>query len=122
MIAKGFNSDALRHELVKTPEGRLLVSVFVQAIHDLSKVPNATERRNFIRKKSHTWLMNDSYMLDICCWLLDVDIDILRENIESRKFIKSMATDIHKYYIGKKRFDVLDNGEDILSEFEGDGL
>ena len=118
MITRGFESDALRQELAKTPEGRLLVSVFVQAIHDLSKKPNNKERKDYNRRKAYVWIMHDSYMLEMCCWLLDLDIELLRKNIDNLDFVKSMASDIHRYYIGRKKFDTIDDNTDILDEFD----
>jgi hypothetical protein len=120
MITSGFGSDALRQELAKTPDGRLLVSVFVQAVHDLSKKPSNEERKNYNRRKAYVWIMNDSYMLELCCWLVNVDINDLRKNIDSLDFVKSMQKDIHRYYIGRKKFDTLDDSSDILDDFEED--
>ena len=121
MIAKGFGSDALRHEMAKTSEGRLLVNIFVQAIYDLSKKQNARERANYVRRKAYVWLTNDSYMLDLCCWLLNINIDELRDNLNNREFIQHMQDNIYKYYIGRKKFEVADEEDDFLDEFdEGD--
>lgn len=66
-------------DIANTPEGRLFISVFIQALVDL----NYEVKYN---KPLHTmrWFKSNNEMLDLICWILGWHRDILLKRIEAK--------------------------------------
>lgn len=66
-------------DIANTPEGRLYISVFLQALADL----NYEVKHN---KPLHTmrWFKSQNEMLDLICWILGWHRDILLKRIEAK--------------------------------------
>jgi hypothetical protein len=65
--------------LAATPEGRLITSIFIQALEDLE-----FELKENYPLDTLEWFMSDSPMLHISCWILDWNVNSLRTKIKER--------------------------------------
>jgi hypothetical protein len=65
--------------LIATPEGRLMTAIFIQALEDLE-----FELKENYPLETLDWFMSDSPMLHIACWLLEWNVQSLREKIMQR--------------------------------------
>jgi hypothetical protein len=99
MIVKGGETQ-LRNQLAASPEGRLIAAIFVRALHDYSKQQNKSDQKKQLRSQAYRWLMAESDILKLAVWLLDVDIDELRDQMGNRDFIDNMFQKLHSYYLG----------------------
>ena len=65
--------------LIATPEGRLITAIFIQALEDLD-----FELKEGYPLDTLDWFMSDSPMLHISCWLLEWNVNSLRQKIRDR--------------------------------------
>jgi hypothetical protein len=65
--------------LVATPEGRLITAIFIQALEDLEY-----ELKENYPLETLDWFMSDSPILHMSCWLLEWNVDTLRNKIKDR--------------------------------------
>jgi hypothetical protein len=65
--------------LIATPEGRLITAIFIQALEDLD-----FELKEGYPLDTLDWFMSESPMLHIACWLLEWNVNSLRQKIKDR--------------------------------------
>lgn len=95
-------NENFKSMLAGTPEGKLILSILIQTLHDATKNPSKRDIKHNVQVNAIKFLLEDSPMLNLCMWIADCPIEEMRDILWKKGFSKESYKLIYNYLVGKR--------------------